>query len=677
MKSRVSVLALPAICVGLIFGFHSHQSSTAQDGPGLSLELPGELGLDGFGGGLDPIGPLVTAEASYKVRENGNDGVIEIKVNVVDEYHIYSTTQQRNELGGPLPTKIKIRGTEDVKLLIDAFETDKDAEIHHYEEYGDLDVEEFTGEVTFTGIITFKDGVDTSSLKFGVLVDALACTNDLGRCVPQEVEVEVSFAGTFSGEAPAVSGQEGTEGSRSADSANELVSPAPFWQVALLSLLGGFILNFMPCVLPVIGLKVMSFVQQAGEDRAQVFKLNLWYSLGLLSVFLVFAGLATGIGLGWGQQNQFDTFNIVMISIIFVMGLSFIGVWEIPIPGFVGSSKMAQDSEKEGPAAAFTKGIVTTLLAIPCSGPGVGVAIGYCTYAMTAHPGVTGITLVFTVFILMALGMALPYLILGAKPSLVKFLPKPGAWMETFKEIMGYVLLGTIVFILTYVDTELVVPTITFLFGLWPACWWFGRVPFTAPKSKKIRNRFGAVCFAALIGLFSFTWFADLMESRFDKRVRQIVVAMDGIGSETIDESGDVFTKSRLDKFLNDGRYVMVDFTADWCATCKTLEKLVLKTETVQQALKDRMVVQLIADWTDKDSPLGDQIRAELDNLGKGVQLPIIAFYFPNDRDNPRTLVAAYTTAGVMEILKQIPVPEQAVEPAVDGTVQEETASLE
>ena len=428
----------------------------------------------------------------------------------------------------------------------------------------------------------------------------------------------------------------------------------------------------MPCVLPVIGLKVMSFVQQAGENRAQIFKLNLWYSLGLLSVFLVFAGLATGIGLGWGQQNQFDTFNIVMISVIFVMGLSFIGIWEIPIPGFVGSSKMAQDAEKEGPAAAFTKGIVTTLMANPCSGPGVGVAIGYCTYAMAAHPGASGVALVFTVFILMALGMALPYLILGAKPSLVKFLPKPGAWMETFKEIMGYVLLGTIIFILTYVDIELVVPTVAFLFGLWPACWWFGRVPFTASKAKKVRNRFGAVCFATLRGLFSFTWFADLMEARFDKRVDQILAASGG----TAQGSEDLFTAARLDKLLSEGRYVMVDFTADWCLTCKVLEKAVLKTDKVQQALDDRKVVQLIADWSDKDSPLGEQISNELDQLGKGKQLPIIAFYFPNDRDNPRTLVAAYTTDGVMEIVNEIPVPEPADELVGESSPNTETISV-
>ena len=674
MNSSMSQLSrrivFSIVCLGLVISLFCTATGRAQDGPGLSLELPGELGLDGIGGGFGPVGPLVTVEASYKVRENSNDGLMELKVTVADEYHIYSTTQGRNELGGPLPTKIKIRGNENVQVLEGAITTDKEPEIHHYEsEYGDLDVEEFKGEVTFTAIIQFAEGVDAAKQEFSVLLESLACTNDLGQCVPQDVEAEVSFAGTFSGEAPEVASPASSDGG---GRKNDLKSPAPFWQVALLSLLGGFILNFMPCVLPVIGLKVMSFVQQAGENRAQIFKLNLWYSLGLLSVFLVFAGLATGIGLGWGQQNQFDTFNIVMISVIFVMGLSFIGIWEIPIPGFVGSSKMAQDAEKEGPAAAFTKGIVTTLLAIPCSGPGVGVAIGYCTYAMAAHPGAPGVALVFTVFILMALGMALPYLILGARPSLVKFLPKPGAWMETFKEIMGYVLLGTIIFILTYVDIELVVPTVAFLFGLWPACWWFGRVPFTASKAKKVRNRFGAVCFATLIGLFSFTWFADLMEARFDKRVDQILAASGG----TAQGSEDLFTAARLDKLLSEGRYVMVDFTADWCLTCKVLEKAVLKTDKVQQALDDRKVVQLIADWSDKDSPLGEQISNELDQLGKGKQLPIIAFYFPNDRDNPRTLVAAYTTDGVMEIVNEIPVPEPADELVGESTPNTGTISV-
>ena len=200
----------------------------------------------------------------------------------------------------------------------------------------------------------------------------------------------------------------------------------------------------------------MSFVNQAGESRSRVFALNLWYSLGLMSVFLVFATLAIALGLGWGQQNQYDSFNIVMISVIFVMGLSFIGVWEIPIPGFVGSSEMAKSAEKEGPVAAYIKGIITTLLAIPCSGPGLGIALTYCAKQMAENSGTQGAINVYLVFIALGIGMAFPYLVIGAKPSLVRFLPKPGGWMETFKELMGYVLLATIVFIMTYVALSLI-----------------------------------------------------------------------------------------------------------------------------------------------------------------------------------------------------------------------------
>ena len=200
MSQLTRRILLPVVCLGLVLGQFYTATARAQDGPGLSLELPGELGLDGIGGGFGSVGPLVTVEASYKVRENSNDGLMELKVTVADDYHIYSTTQGRNKQGGPLPTKIKIRGNESVQVLEGAISTDKDPEIHHYEqEYGELDIEEFTGEVTFTALIQFEDGIDASKQQFRVLLEALACTNDLGQCVPQDVEVEVSLKACLKG----------------------------------------------------------------------------------------------------------------------------------------------------------------------------------------------------------------------------------------------------------------------------------------------------------------------------------------------------------------------------------------------------------------------------------------------------------------------------------------------
>jgi suppressor for copper-sensitivity B len=615
----------------------------------------GGLG-DGFG---DPAGPLVSGSASYFIDSKSGKGQIRFAVTVMDGYHIYSLGQKP---GGPLPTRLIVSGSEGVEVA-GSVRGHKNPEIHHYDVYDDLDVEEVKGTMNWWIPIQ----IDKSQLVTGdqievvVTLDGLACTDDLGTCTPQNLRIvaesDSSLGAVFQLFMNTQSNGESTDPTAAVAGTSPPTAQRSLAGVLAFALLGGFILNFMPCVLPVIGLKVMSFVQQAGESRRRVFTLNLWYSLGLMTVFVVFATLALFLGLGWGQQNQNDSFNIVMVAVIFVMALSFIGIWEIPIPGFVGSGKIVEKSEKEGPFAAYTKGIITTLLAIPCSGPGLGIALTYCAKQMAENPGTSGMINVYAVFVALGLGMAFPYIVIGAFPRLVNFLPKPGAWMETFKELMGYILLGTVVFIMTYISYGLVVPTLAFLFALWAACWWLGRIPFTATSAAKLRSRTSAFAFAAVAGWFCFTLFGDYMEEQFQSRIAQEIAASEGDGKLVIDEVGDnVYTAQRLETLLDSGRYVMVDFTADWCLTCKTLEKAVLKTDTVQTALHERGVVQMVADWTKLDTIIGKQIETEIVKLKTGKQLPIIAFYFPKDRENPRTLVAAYTTAGVLKILKEIPV---------------------
>jgi suppressor for copper-sensitivity B len=188
----------------------------------------------------------------------------------------------------------------------------------------------------------------------------------------------------------------------------------------LVSFLGGLILNIMPCVLPVIGLKLMAFVQQAGEDRWRIFSLNVWYSLGMWLVFLIFATVAAVLHLlgqtfAWGEHLGDPAFSIPLLLLVFTLGLSMFGVWEIPDPGFVGSGKANELAMKEGPAGAFFKGVLTTILATPCSGPFIGVAVGIAVIAP--------IWLNFAMFTAMALGMASPYLIIGAFPRLINGCP--------------------------------------------------------------------------------------------------------------------------------------------------------------------------------------------------------------------------------------------------------------
>ncbi len=243
--------------------------------------------------------------------------------------------------------------------------------------------------------------------------------------------------------------------------------------------LGGLLLNVMPCVLPVIGLKIMSFVQQGGESRGRVFLLNVWFSLGLISVFLVLAGLAAFLNLSWGGQFQEGWFTIVLVCVVFAFALALIGVWEVPIPGFIGSSGAVNDlAAKEGAAGAFSKGVLTTVLATPCTGPFLGPAL---TWAVQQP-----LPLVFATFLAVGLGMASPYLIIGAYPKLIAFLPKPGMWMETFKKLMGFILLATVVWLLSFVPSTDLLPTVTVLCGLGLAFWWIGSTPLTEPPGKRM-----------------------------------------------------------------------------------------------------------------------------------------------------------------------------------------------
>ncbi len=303
--------------------------------------------------------------------------------------------------------------------------------------------------------------------------------------------------------------------------------------------LAGLILNVMPCVLPVIGLKIMSFVHQAGQSRGRIIALNLWYTLGMLMVFWSIGIAAVALRLtqngklSWAEQFQYPAFSITLTSVVFVFGLSLFGVWEIPIPGFVGSGKADAIASKEGPIGAFFKGVLATLLATPCTGPFLGVAVAF---AIAAPPWIT-----FLCFTAMGLGMASPYLVIGMFPGLAKALPKPGPWMETFKQLMGFVLMGTVVFCLGFVGDKYLTSTMVLLMGLAMACWIVGRISVSATFNEKVRSwAFGGFV-ATLFGLFGFFVIISPYELNWQP-----------------------YSRVTLDEHVEKGHTVLVDFTADW-----------------------------------------------------------------------------------------------------------------
>jgi len=224
---------------------------------------------------------------------------------------------------------------------------------------------------------------------------------------------------------------------------------------------------------------------------------------------------------------------VSMIAVVFAFGLSFLGVWEIPIPGFVGSGTVQGVAEREGAVGAYSKGVLSTILATPCAGPLMVPAV---SWAITQPPGLT-----FLAFTCIGLGMATPYLLIGAFPGLVSFLPRPGQWMETFKQLMGFLLLGAVVFLFASVEAKYVIPTLTLLLGVGVGCWWLGRTPMTAAVPKRLLA--WASC-AAVIALTAEIGFVGLVP-----RNELPWIPYDRVS---------------LDRHLAEGHTVLVDFTAHW-----------------------------------------------------------------------------------------------------------------
>lgn len=360
-----------------------------------------------------------------------------------------------------------------------------------------------------------------------------------------------------------------------------------------LAFIGGIILNVMPCVLPVIAIKVLSFFEQARDEPARVRMLGLTFTAGIISSFMVLAGIviaiqATGRSVGWGFQFQYPGFLIAMAALVLLFAMSLFGLFYVSVPG---GSKVDELANKEGYTGTFFKGVLATILSTPCTAPFLGTALGFAF----AQPWWTVALIFFTI----GLGMSLPYLILTAKPDWMKFMPKPGAWMENFKESLGFILLATVAWLLSVLGNELgiegIIATTYFLIALAFAGWLVGRFIdlSSEPGRKIIVYSIATAVVAAAFYLF--------------------VYPLPGIGSaaQPVGKANDdspikwqPFTVERLDKALADRKTVLLDFTADWCLTCKANEKLVLNSAPVVQKIKALDVVPIQADWTVQDTKI-------------------------------------------------------------------------
>ncbi len=399
-----------------------------------------------------------------------------------------------------------------------------------------------------------------------------------------------------------------------------------------LAMLAGLILNFMPCVLPVIGLKILGFVNESHGNQSRASLLTLVYASGMISFVLAF-GIAsvlvrtfTDQTLGWGSQFGSTTFQIVITSFMFALALSFLGVWEFPIPGFATGAKSTELSSRHGIVGAFSKGIITTLLATPCSGPFLGSALAV---SLTQPAWV-----VLLIFFGVGVGMASPYLVISAYPAALKWIPKPGPWMETFKEILAFpMLLSVVAFVAGFPKEERIAMLASLIFT-WFACWLIGRVPAWASPFQKSRAWvLGAVAtVAGAVGSFHY------------------------LGPSPYELEWEPFSEQRLQQLVGEGKTVMVDFTAEWCQNCKLNLAVAIHTPRVREVVEKNNVVPLIADLTRYPPELMDKLK-ELNSIS----IPVLAIYPPGQTKQPIILQDLLAETDVLKALEEAG-PSQTLE---------------
>jgi thiol:disulfide interchange protein DsbD len=386
----------------------------------------------------------------------------------------------------------------------------------------------------------------------------------------------------------------------------------------------------MPCVLPVIGLKILSFFEQAGKSRSRALLLNVCYSLGLLTVFLLLAFLSLGLSILF----TFDLFGILMACIVFVMALSLMDIWMLSVPGALGGKTSDKLTSQEGILGAYFKGIITTLLAIPCGAPFLSPAVNWADMQIRAG----NMPMVFLMYSVIGLGMASPYLLLGAFPEWLRFLPKPGEWMETFKKTMGFCLLLAVVWILYFVPVEKVLPTVALLFALWFVCWLFGEQQLAG--SVRLRNYIIAPIVLALVVLFSFQIPGVPNSYTLESAMRVRIYGHQG-------EHWKPYSKSALETALESNKVVIVDFTADWCVNCKALESMVLQSEPILALLDEKQIVSLTGDCTREGEAM--ELLLQLGSF----QVPTLAIFDPAEPTKPIVIRGSCTQKTLAELLAE------------------------
>jgi thiol:disulfide interchange protein DsbD len=381
------------------------------------------------------------------------------------------------------------------------------------------------------------------------------------------------------------------------------MNPASLWTILFGAFFGGVLLNLMPCVLPVISLKILGFVQEGASRRH-----GLLYAAGVVVSFWILAAVVIGLKfagheVGWGFQFQDTRFVLAMALLCAVIALSLFGVFEFAVGG-----RAFEEAARLAGRGAFFNGVLAVLLATPCTAPFLAPALGLA-FSQSAP-------VIFAALTAVALGLALPYVVLSWDARLLRWLPKPGSWLNAFKQAMGFPMLAA---------------------AIWLA--WVAGAPRGATAV--------ATVMAWLLVAAFLVWLASVLRPGKLKWIGAAVVLAAALGfwkalpTEKKLIAWQPYSKAALANALKTQRPVFVDFTADWCLTCQ-VNRRALETKSVADEFARRGVVPLLADWTKPDP----EIEAALRALGRS-GVPAYAFY-PSDRSRGAVMLPEVLTPGIV-----------------------------
>ena len=550
--------------------------------------------------------PVNTRVEFSESIEKGNIFNVNVFFEIKDGWHLYANPKGPGT-GLPLTLRIKELPNNSVKVNYpkgDKFDIPGLNEwVFAWHNKVKVSIEVFIDD-------SFKLGEQVLTLQ----VNGLVCKD---ACVPLRSESIVKFNVIDSSSNTNISSSVNEVSSSLGEKGSEIVAQDNKLQVVgglkdllsylFLGFIAGIILNFMPCVLPVLSLKVMSLLNL---NKGRAWKSVFFYTLGILVVFAVLSTLMAFAKKMWGQQFQEETFLVVMGLFVIIFIFSLFDVFYLSA-GVDGLS--VNKPQSEGWKSDFLKGVLATLLATPCSGPFLG---GTLAWASQQTPAI-----IFTTYMSVGFGLAFPFVLLGLIPSFRSFFPKPGDWMVRLKEGSAFLMLGTLVYLLYLITPQMRMLSLG-LFVFWAFCLWL-----YAWSGKWIR----LIAVLCIVGTLSgFHYYKE------------------GSTGAVYLEPEISFKRTMIDEALDKGSNVIVDFTADWCPNCKLNEKLVLYTSEVQTFFKKNNIVFLKADLT-RENP---EAQGELERLG-GKSIPFLSFYQPGPNKRVATLPDVYTKDYFLEFLEK------------------------